>query len=67
MICVALFPARSFLCGIAPSLSMLADTCPGKDFGMAFAVYGVAGETRASSRRWDGSMGPPTIGLMRGG
>ncbi len=64
MICVALFTASSFLCGIAPSLgvlllcrilqgagggglapseqSMLADTFPGKYFGMAFAVYGVA-------------------------
>jgi len=64
MICVALFTASSFLCGIAPSLgvlllcrvlqgagggglapseqSMLADTFPGKYFGMAFAVYGIA-------------------------
>jgi DHA2 family multidrug resistance protein len=64
MICVAVFTASSFLCGIAPSLgmllffrvlqgagggglapseqSMLADTFPGKYFGMAFAIYGMA-------------------------
>jgi len=64
MICVALFTASSFLCGIAPSLgllllarvlqgagggglapseqSMLADTFPGRYFGMAFAIYGMA-------------------------
>jgi DHA2 family multidrug resistance protein len=64
MSCVALFTISSFLCGIAPSLtllllfrvfqgagggglapseqSILADTFPPEQFGMAFAIYGIA-------------------------
>ncbi len=64
MLCVALFTASSFLCGMASSLgmlllfrvlqgagggglapseqAMLADTFPGRYFGMAFAIYGMS-------------------------
>jgi DHA2 family multidrug resistance protein len=64
MTCVAVFTISSFLCGIAPSLtlllifrclqgagggglapseqSILADTFPPEQFGMAFAIYGIA-------------------------
>src|SRR5579862_2375987 len=64
MLCVALFTASSFLCGLAPSLGMLiffrvlqgvgggglqpseqsilADTFPPAQRGMAFAMYGMA-------------------------
>jgi DHA2 family multidrug resistance protein len=64
MSCVAIFTISSFLCGIAPSLtlllifrifqgagggglapseqSILADTFPPEQFGMAFAIYGIA-------------------------